>query len=324
MKLFIKRLLAFLLFLIIINIIFTFFYEKPLREAIKNGTHSTYLKYNDINNPEKNYEMVFMGSSRGISTYNPFIFDSILDTKSYNMCTGSQNTVETYYILRNILLSQKPKYIIYEMYEPSFNNRDDYYLILDNAMFFKSFLLKNEMIINGFGINGIIPYMIPIIKHKLYIKNDISEFLFRNKKNKIINDNWISGFYYDNNIVDSVSISNFREIESFDHISISEKKELYFNKIVDLCEENDIELICVRAPYPPSRIRKSISVDNASIFFKKICKENNIPYYNFNAMYNEKFPYLDTDFSDTHHINSYGAKKISNQLSIIIKEKHLK
>ena len=44
----------------------------------------------------------------------------------------------------------------------------------------------------------------------------------------------------------------------------------------------------------------------------------NIEYYDLNVIKNFEYQYLDSDFSDTHHLNKFGATKVSNQISFLI------
>lgn len=319
MKCFIKNIGIFLLLIIIFNILFKYFYEKPDRQAILNKTHWKYVQWNAMHNQSNRYDVIFLGSSRGYCAYNPLVFDSILNTNSYNMCTGSQNTIESYYILKEILRFQKPKVIVYEMFLPCFGENIDYYNVLSNGSFMTP---KGEMdmVINGFGLEGIANYLIPSLKHQLYVGNYINS-LFSLKKNREINNEekyiMIKGYISDSTIVDSSAIKEFSPIYSLENTPINEKKLYYFDKLLELCRIYKIRLVCVRTNYPPSRLEIS-GIDTENMYFTEICKNYKIPFYDFN--YLTKTENKDSDFTDNHHMNYLGANKVSKQLAELLFE----
>ncbi|MFT5864165.1 MAG: hypothetical protein ACI828_002839, partial [Flavobacteriales bacterium] len=67
MRSFLKKVGFFMLLLIAFSYVFVWVYEKPRREAIRNGTHDTQLKWQDIHNSENEYDVIIVGSSRADS-----------------------------------------------------------------------------------------------------------------------------------------------------------------------------------------------------------------------------------------------------------------
>ena len=319
MKKFLLSSVVFFLIILLANLLFGYYHNREERQAILNKTHSKYLQYNDIHDPSNKYDIIFLGSSRGHDAYNPVIFDSVLQTSSFNMCTGGQNIIETYYVLKEILRFQRPKTIVYEIFLPSFSATNNYHYILSNAKF-----MSNEgeldMIINGFGLDGVANYCLPILKHKYMLKKQLAESdLFRRERtsNKV-DIQYIKGYIPDSAIVTKADIQTFKPIYSFTNTQTSDKKlKQYFAAFVGLCEQNEIELICVTAPYPPSRL-KLTTTDSASCYFKEACKGFNVPYIDFNYLNDGKYEYQDTDFTDHHHMNYRGANKVSMQLAKIM------
>jgi len=320
MKKIIKNLTTFILIFIIFNHIVAYFYELPMNMAVKEKTHMKYLKWTDIESDQNEYDLIFLGSSRGYCAYNPIVTDSILSSNSYNMCTVNQDITQSYFILKEILKYQTPSYIVYEMFLPSFPKQTDFYPVFSNAKFM-SVKGKIDMIVNGYGVEGAINLIFPILKHKNYIRKDLLTFLFnRKEKNGLLNQKqtkWIKGFCYNELIVDTISIKSFSEIYSFDNTEVSSKKISYFfNKFVSLCKENNIKLICVRAPYPPTRL--NLSNDTAGEYFSELCEKNKILFFDFNYTNSDEYIYTDQDFADYHHMNCFGAQKVTTQLSEII------
>lgn len=299
---------------LLVSYIVVWLYEKPRREAIKNETHDTQVKWLDIQNPANEFNVIIVGSSRGDSAYNPFIIDSIAKTNSYNMCSGSQNIIETYYILKEILKYQKPEIIVYDTFLPSFSNDPDYFHVLSNGKFMsKSGVF--DMIFNGFGSQGVSNYMFPILKYKSYFKNDIINSI---KSVKEVPDHSyrIQGYYYSDKVIDSISISKFGSLYSFKNMSISkEKTEHYISLISELCTTNGVTFLPIRAPYPPTRIKENGS-DSVHFYFENLYNKLGIDFYDFNHINDTLF--IDSDFSDHHHLNYMGATKVSKELGMLV------
>lgn len=90
---------------------------------------------------------------------------------------------------------------------------------------------------------------------------------------------------------------------------ILEEKELskydsaYLKKLVELCNNNNIQLIFVRSPY-----HNKFDGHNYEVMFQKYRKKNfsDIPFLDF-----QDFPMDDSEFKDLEHLNHKGARKFS-------------
>lgn len=315
MKQFIKKVLFFLISLIALSYVISWIYEIPRREAIQNGTHDTQLKWQDIHNTENAYDIIIVGSSRGDSAYNPAIIDSIASTQSYNLCSGSQNIVESYYILKEVLQYQQPKYIVFDTFLPSFSDNPDFYHVLSNGEFMST-SGQWDMIVNGFGIQGLANYTLPILKYKSYIKRDLTQ-LFSGPDKTHIRAKRIQGFYYGEEIIDSTSVQVFGPLSTIKntHVSIDKTKK-YLDLIAALCKNHNVQFLPVRAPYPPSRLANN--PDPSHDYFTEVFTDLEVSFYDFNALPLDGLN--DFDFSDDRHLNYKGAKKVSEALGDIIKE----
>jgi hypothetical protein len=316
MKLFLTRLCYFLFPLLAASYLFVWVYEGSQREAISNGSHEKLRKWNAIHDPDNNYDVIIIGSSRGSNAYNPLIIDSIAGTRSYNMTSGSQNAVESYYLLEEVFRYQKPKIVVYETFLPSFGENPDYYHVLSHAKFMSSEGRFN-LIVQGFKTRGAVNYLIPILKYRTYLRKDLKN-LFRPKVKDTNKVELLEGYYYTDKVVDSATIDHFEPIYSFENTLVSpDKAKKSIRRLAALCAKNNALFIAVRAPYPPTRLKIS-KTDTAYAFFNGTYKELQIPFYDFN--YLSMYDYYDQDFTDYHHMNFSGATKVSNELGQIIND----
>jgi hypothetical protein len=313
MRVFLKKFGLFALSMIAISYVFVWIYEIPKREAIQNGTHDTAEKWKDIHNSKNSFDLIIVGSSRGDSAYNPAIIDSIANTHSYNLCSGSQNLIESYYILKEVLQYQQPDYVVLDNYLPSFSDEPDYFHVLNNGEFM-SRSGRWDMIVNGFGFKGLTHYALPILKYKTYIEKDFKQ-LFSLKEAVSKKARRIQGFYYGEEVVDAATVRSFGPMENLENTSISENQiTKHLALIKELCKSHNVEIFPVRAPYPPSR--RANFPDPAHAYFKNFFAELELPLYDFNLIELEGLS--DVDFSDDRHLNFTGAKKVSEALGALI------
>ncbi|WP_299128695.1 hypothetical protein [uncultured Winogradskyella sp.] len=304
---------------VLINLAIAFKYEYPAYQAVKNKTHKNYLKWNSIHTNKNAYDLIVLGSSRSYTGFNPKILDRELNLKSFNMGTSAQDIAESYYSLVEILEYQNPEYIVLETYLDLSDNNHDFYQIFSNASFFNSSKNKFNLITKGYGSSGISNYLVPLMKFKNYIKQDVRA-LFSGKKPKPPQKTWYKGFYKDTVVVTDIEIKAYKPISNFNNNPFNEERfNLYFNKIYQLTKAKGMTLITIRTPYPPTRLKLNANRDEEQ-FYKNYYKNfEDVYYHDLNNYKIEKFQYSDYDFSDHHHVNYKGAKKISLQLVDIIK-----
>jgi hypothetical protein len=317
MKKFFKQAFYGFILFAIINVLILAFYEYPAYKAIQNKTHKNYLKWNDIHTNKNQYDVITLGSSRTYSAFNPRLLDSSLNLNTYNMGTSAQDIAESYYAFKEILDFQKPKYVVLELYFDTADDNHDYYQIYSNASFFKSSKHRYNLITDGYGSTGVLNYALPVLKFSNYIKQDLLK-LFSEKKKKETSHQWIKGYFYDTTMATQQQIKAFEPIKNFNNTSFNEARfKKFFFKIKALAEANNIILVYLRTPYPPSR-QAITKIHDERDYYKKFSKEQDIKYYDLNSYLNYK--YSDSDFSDYHHPNANGALKASQQLVEIIKE----
>jgi len=120
-------------------------------------------------------------------------------------------------------------------------------------------------------------------------------------------------------VVSDPEIRDFTPIYTFGNTQISDMMLNYwFGRFAELCTDNDIELVCVRAPYPPSRMAIS-PADPVHDYFSAACSEKNLRFIDFNHIPDDTTNYYDRDFYDFHHMNMHGAGKVSADLAVQLK-----
>lgn len=318
MKKFLIRVGLFIISIWLMNYAIVWWYEIPQRKEIAEGTYKRLRKWNDIHASENQYDVIIMGSSRAYCSYNPAVIDSITNTNTYNMGTGAQNVIESYYYLKELLRFQKPNYVVFETFLPSFISQPDHFNVLTNAKFMSE-KGKNDMILGDFKGQATLNFFFPIMKYKYRFRKQL--MVSAGVEGNEIQDNptWIKGYLYSSKVVDSSQVKNFGKVETFENVNVStEYAKKYIGLLRELCEEYGVKLIGVRAPYPPSRMAQMAS-DSTNEYFTVLYASYDIPFYDFN--YDSNTQYSDFDFTDSHHMNYYGANKVSADLANILLDK---
>lgn len=99
--------------------------------------------------------------------------------------------------------------------------------------------------------------------------------------------------------------------------NISDKTEYYLRKIVDLCKENDAQLLLIKTPY-------KISLQDQAKYnrVKQIADEVQIPFVNFNEYYDDIGVDFSTDFSDSVHMSYIGSERFTKYLGQYITQRY--
>ena len=102
--------------------------------------------------------------------------------------------------------------------------------------------------------------------------------------------------------------------------TIKDESLMYFEKIIDMCKENEINFVLLVTPISENSIIKYNNFDSIFSQYIELAKKYNCEYYDFNLdkkrneLYSEE-----TSFYDNTHMSDNGAEIFSNRLTEIIK-----
>jgi hypothetical protein len=136
-------------------------------------------------------------------------------------------------------------------------------------------------------------------------------FLFYNKSNLILDDNWGKYNYLVRDKTDSlVSAIKPTELTGNSKI-ITSKDNIYFlNELIKYCQTNNINIILIRCP-----LHKLYPKSNEKLFVKNLNENlNNVKFIDF-----KNYPLSNSEFADLEHLNFRGANKFSKKLDSVIK-----
>jgi len=304
-----KFLLKISIFMIIFLIFFSFISSIFVRKG--NGYGTDVLSF--YNEEKNSIDLIFFGSSHSYSTFSPNILEEEIGIKAYNFSTQQQPLWITYHYMKETLKTQKPKYFVLEILMTSVNNEYMEEGVNRDAIDKMKFSINKIQTINASveKHSDRISYYINFIKYHSrwndLMKMDITSLLKSNiSKTK--------GFTYlegNNGTASKNDITNIKEVKK-----ISKKNTIYLNKIIELANQNNIELILVKSPC-------TITEESQKYYnyIEQIAKENNIYYLNYNLIYDEIKIDFDNDFYDSGHLNGTAAEKVTKHFANYLNNK---
>lgn len=268
-------------------------------------------------NPKNLIDVLFIGSSQVFTEIdNGILFDDYGIT-SFNLASGNQNICTSYYYLKEALNYQKPKIVFVDLYSLFLNDNADTFL---DDVFAGINGLKNSSLKLEFVFDSIIPTNYKLMYFfGLPVFHDRKDLTYRDFTNN-------NGYKYWENTKGYVPFKKkvvLIEKEYTKHnISgkISDYKLSYFNKIIELCNDNNIDLIFFKTPiYDPDSQGFRLSFNYLKNYVNREYAKNNVIFLDTNERIKDIGLDYKNDFNDEIHLNFLGANKFTNYIGKLIK-----
>ena len=104
----------------------------------------------------------------------------------------------------------------------------------------------------------------------------------------------------------------------FNKLQISDKTKLYLDKCVQLCKDNNIQLVFVSPPTSMAHIYSISNFQDIVDYITDYANKNNVPYHNLSYLKDREILFPDTMFYDFKHINKNGAAVVSEKYAEIL------
>ena len=272
-------------------------------------------------------DLVFLGASRVYRSIIPTKLDSALGTKSFNLSSGTQNMVDSYYLLKDLFKKHSPELVFIDVNWRRFGEKDPVGTMLP---FIHMPLSMNKL---DYLINAFIPhnYLGGLFPGLMYPDALLSSDILKNPKIKLSSDyrNYI--YNYPDTVgryIDKGYTANYNpmkpgnlgqpnvpvwEPDVFDEESI-----LYFQKIVDLCLENSAQPIAFSPPVPAATLAATGDYGACLEAVTDIVSAANIDFANFDLVRPEFFDARERYFFDAVHMSEDGAEAFTSVLAAFI------
>lgn len=296
----IRRLLSVVCFLLLFLLLYQRI-EGVLK--LKKGSSRVHNFYQE----EKNsLDVIFLGSSHAYYGIYPMDFWSYYGVASYVFGSPLQNPGTSYFLLKDAFKRQKPRVVVMEAYtffvNKNVSNLGMFQQTMDGMpMSLNKIRMGEELLSDQLDFSQRLPYYLPIIQYHSRWKNlESKDFIGAEACYKGGRPVFEAYPYEKPTKVDGVS-------------QIPEGPRGYLEKIIELCEQEDVELMFCVMPFSSDtkNYKARQKVYNA---LEQELEERRIPCINYADLIDELGLDFTTDFRDEGHLNFSGAKKVDAHL----------
>lgn len=261
---------------------------------------------------ENKHDVIFLGDCEAYTSFSPMKIYEEEGITSFVRGNSQQLIGQSYYVLKETLNYEIPKVVVLSIGGIRNTKQKEEYnrLLLDKMRLSKEKidLIKYSMVEK----ENLLSYIFPLLRYHSRItdlNNDDIKYLF---KDEVVS---YSGFLINTKVRPLTALPSKKVLESY---NFSDDNIYYLKKIVELCKNNNITLILVKAPtmFP-------YWYDEYDNYITSFAKENNIDYYNLiNNIDEIGLDFLYDTYDGGVHLNLTGAEKLSKYFSSILKEKY--
>lgn len=258
---------------------------------------------------EMDHDVLFVGDCEVYENFSPVTLWEKYGINSYIRGSAEQYIFQSYYLLEDAFLYEKPKVVIFNIQSLQFDySRSEAYnrMSIEGMRWskYKVGAIKASMTEE----ENFIDYVFPILRyHSRWSELTKDDFKYLFSAPKMTHN----GYYMR---VDARPADTFPSVKPLGDYSFSERAWSYLYKIVDACRRNGSELILIKAPslYPHW-------YDEWDEQVKQYAESEGLRYINFL----EHIDDIGLDYStDTYdgglHLNLYGAEKCADWLGNIL------
>lgn len=234
-------------------------------------------------------DIVFLGTSHGLSGISPKVIEEKTGKKAINLCMGGEYPKDAYFLLKEAVRNHKPEEVVYEL-DPGYwcteeNQSGDFNRIyyempwsLVKLEYFAAKTLKSDF------RTALFPWF--------YYRSRYSQMQSNIKlKQSSVYKNYGAepftnpGQSYGDGFVKRNEVPGVKAPDGlvfWDETLLKEEAVKYFEKMAALCKKEGINFTVITTPIPEEALKEHPEYEKADAFFQKYMKEQGIAYYNYN------------------------------------------
>ena len=259
----------------------------------------------------ENHNIIFVGDCEIYENISPVTLWEKYGLTSYMRGSAQQLIWQSYYLLEETLTYEKPDVVVFNVLSMKYGiPQDEAY----NRMTLDGMKLSASKIksINASMMEdeSFLSYIFPILRyHSRWSELNEDDFKYFFEKERVT----FSGYLMRADVKPFTGLPTPQILADY---SFSENSYKYLDMMVELCKENDIELVLMKAPslYPHW-------YDEWDAAMEEYAVENDLMYINFLDSIEEIGIDFETDTYDAGlHLNVYGAEKLADYFGNILVE----
>lgn len=257
--------------------------------------------------PEDTVDVLFFGSSHLYYSVYPMKFWEDYGVTSYVLGSPQQSLGSSYYLMKDAIKRQHPDVVVVEAYgtyiEEKYKDEGMQHRLMDGMPLSLNKIQMGEDLLDDLTFGERLPYYLPIIQYH-------SRWSELGYSDRVIEDSYEKGG----------KLTFLQKPQKAPEI-VGEKGEIpensmyYIEKIIDLCQETNTQLMVCLVPYAGTK-SGNLYVPQQKMFvtLEEYMKEREIPFLNYASLTEEIGLDYTTDFRDVAHLNVLGAQKVDDHL----------
>lgn len=269
-----------------------------------------YQTFNDIFKNNLNYDVLYMGNSRGFSHFNPKIIDSICHVNSYSLGLGGYPInvqIAEYHCYK--AHNGTPKLIVQQVDFVTLTIMDDIRHQHDSERFFPTIYDKytrKELKNLGYGFMELYCPLYRYFGYQKVIKDGLLEFL---KVKHNIDRPAYKGFSPEKGSWDGTNVAMMDSIEC----NFDENAKTMFEDYLAECKKDGVYVLLVNSPVYSPTTKKVKNMNEVNEYYDNIAKRFRYKYLN----YTENYKLCDdtSNFCVSVHLNSEATDRFSTDFA---------
>lgn len=250
--------------------------------------------------PDHSIELLVLGSSHAYCSLDPRIIKNKYDINAFNLGTGKQGMLSSFYMLKEVLKTQKPRYVVMEIYYPT--SQLEFEEIQNSLGRMKNIKLDTFDFYKNFTFQEKIQNQMPYLNLDKTLNAILIQFTGVTR-NPIY---W--GYEFSADTLSHQSVSQFIQVKEAPVAldSAFKKNTDVLLKIADLCHEAGIQLVMYTAPmltYPSN-------YEQVQSFLRAKLGAYGVRYLDW-SVGTSRLLFDNRDFRDATHLNHFGAQKMT-------------
>lgn len=261
-------------------------------------------------------DVLFLGDSSVYRGVNPSILWKEQGITSYVYGSPAQRVWLSYYMLKEALRYQKPKVVVIEaneLYSGGSAKSGSYRKVFDNMKLGPVKLEAMNDPIFKFGVGSKVSLLFPIFEYH----NRYNELTWDDVKYAFGDDKEYNrkGYAINAGFKPYAGKPNYMKKKEGKPAKIGKRTKKYLDKIIDLCEENDIELAILKVPSAADWNEDK----NKEV--QTLCKNKKLMLLDLNKeMKYTKINWKKDTADQGVHLNLYGAEKVTKEVGDFLYE----
>lgn len=258
---------------------------------------------------EKDHDVLFFGDCEVYTNFSPAVLWEEYGINSYIRGSAEQLPWQSYYLMEETFRYEKPKVAVFNVLAMMFDKpqKESYNRMTLDGMRWSPSKVRSIQVSMTEG-EHFTEYVFPLLRyHSRWNQLSEEDFIWFWEKDPVT----FNGYYMRVDVLPAENVPEGRPLEDY---RFGEQAYAYLDRMVELCVENNVELVLIKAPslYPYwyGEWEEQIVA---------YAEEHQLKYYNFlNAADEIGLDYQEDTFDAGLHLNLYGAEKLSRYFGEIL------